>query len=120
MRALLVVAHGSRRPESNDEVRRLTDELRAVAGADYQRVECAFLELAEPSIPEGIDCCVAGGASEVVILPYFLSAGRHVVKDIPDIVADSRIQHPAVALRIAPYLGRATALVDSLLELSKN
>lgn len=119
MRALLVVAHGSRRAESNDEVRRLTDELRAAAGDEYKQVECAFLELAQPSIPEGIDCCVAEGANEVVILPYFLSAGRHVAKDIPEIVATSRAQHPAVNLHIAPYLGQAASLVASLLELSK-
>jgi sirohydrochlorin ferrochelatase len=119
MRALLVVAHGSRRTASNDEVRQLTDELRLMAAEEYARVECAFLELAEPSIPGGIDSCVAIGATEVVILPYFLSAGRHVAKDIPDLVASSQLRHPTVCLRIAPYLGQATTLVSSLLELSK-
>jgi len=120
MRALLVVAHGSRRDASNDEVRRLTDTLRAAAGNEYAQVECAFLELAQPSIPDGIDCCVAEGAREVVILPFFLSAGRHVAKDIPEIVDASRLRHPDVALRIAPYLGQSDKLVGSLLELSKN
>jgi sirohydrochlorin ferrochelatase len=120
MRALLVVAHGSRRDASNDEVRRLTDILRAAAGSEYAQVECAFLELAQPSIPDGIDCCVAEGASEVVVLPYFLSAGRHVAKDIPEIVAACRARHPGVELRIAPYLGLSHKLVDNLLELSKN
>jgi sirohydrochlorin ferrochelatase len=119
MRALLVVAHGSRRQASNDEVRQLTDALRSAVGDEYTQVECAFLELAQPSIPDGISCCVAEGATEVVILPYFLSAGRHVVKDIPEIVAASRQHHPDVQLRIAPYLGQASTLVDSLLELSK-
>ena len=119
MRALLVVAHGSRRDASNEEVRQLTDELRALAGNEYAQVECAFLELAQPSIPDGIDCCIAEGASEVVILPYFLSAGRHVVTDIPEIVANSQARHPAISLRIAPYLGQAASLVTSLLELSK-
>jgi sirohydrochlorin ferrochelatase len=119
MRALLVVAHGSRRTASNDEVRQLTDRLRHIAGNDYARVECAFLELAEPSIPDGIDCCVADGANEVVILPYFLSAGRHVVQDIPALVSAAQARHPSVPLRIAPYLGQASTLIDSLLELSK-
>lgn len=118
-RALLVVAHGSRRTESNDEVRRLTDVLRGVMGDEYQRVECAFLELAQPPIPQGIDACVAEGAGEVVVLPYFLSAGRHVSEDIPEIVATSQVRHPAVSFRIAPYLGQATSLVASLAELSK-
>ncbi|MBI1422021.1 MAG: cobalamin biosynthesis protein CbiX [Gammaproteobacteria bacterium] len=118
MRALLVVAHGSRRSVSNDEVRQLTNELRVAAGQEFAKVECAFLELAEPSIPDGISCCVSEGATEVVILPYFLSAGRHVAKDIPEIVASARDEHPGVTLRIAPYLGQAKALVASMLELS--
>jgi len=118
IRALLVVAHGSRRTASNEEVRQLADELRQAAGDAYEHVECAFLELAAPSIPDGIDCCVQRGATEVVVLPYFLSAGRHVVKDIPEIVAESQARHPSVTLRIAPYLGQATTLVSSLLELS--
>jgi sirohydrochlorin ferrochelatase len=119
MRALLVVAHGSRRTASNEEVRVLTRELRQAANTAFGQVECAFLELAEPSIPDGIDGCIARGATEVVVLPYFLSAGRHVVKDIPEIVAASQARHPTVALRIAPYLGQATTLVSSLLELSE-
>lgn len=119
MRALLVVAHGSRRAASNEEVRALTNQLRAAAGAQFGQVECAFLELAEPSIPAGIRGCIAGGATEVVVLPYFLSAGRHVVKDIPELVAASQAEHPSVRLHIAPYLGLAGSLVDSLLELSK-
>lgn len=119
MRALLVVAHGSRREASNEEVRQLTDELRMAAANEFELVECAFLELAQPLIPDGIDCCIERGASEVVILPYFLSAGRHVAKDIPEIVADSQAQHPGIALHIAPHLGQATSLVASMLELSK-
>ena len=54
MKILLVVAHGSRREESNDEVRDLTACLREQSGDAYAQVECAFLELAEPSIPDGI------------------------------------------------------------------
>lgn len=118
-RALLVVAHGSRRAESNDEVRQLTDTLRGVLADEYHRVECAFLELAQPLIPQGIDACVAEGAGEVVVLPYFLSAGRHVTQDIPNIIATSQARHPAIRLRLAPYLGQAVSLVTSLAELSK-
>ena len=46
-------------------------------------MDCGFLELAEPSIPDGIQRCIDAGATEVVVVPYFLSAGRHVSEDIP-------------------------------------
>ncbi|MBA1332368.1 cobalamin biosynthesis protein CbiX, partial [Candidatus Endoriftia persephone str. Guaymas] len=44
--ALLIVAHGSRREASNQEVRQLTERVRVRAGPLYSEVACAFLELA--------------------------------------------------------------------------
>jgi sirohydrochlorin ferrochelatase len=118
MRALVIVAHGSRRASSNDEVRALTDLIRPQAKT-FDQVHCAFLELAEPSIPDGINAAIAAGAKEVVVLPYFLSAGRHVVEDIPGFVAETQQQNPDVQIRIAPYLGTATDLPQTLLNLTK-
>jgi sirohydrochlorin ferrochelatase len=115
MKSLLIVAHGSRRAASNEEVRRLTERLRQRAGERYGAVACAFLELAEPSIPQGIEQLVRAGADEVVVLPYFLSAGRHVAEDIPAEVASKQREHPAVRVTIAPYLGAAEGVPDLLL-----
>lgn len=119
MRALLIVAHGSRRHDSNDEVRQLTDRIRS-ANQEFDVIDCAFLELAAPSIPDGIAGCIAQGASQVVVLPYFLSAGRHVVEDIPALVEQSRQQHPDAAISIAPYLGTAGDLPATMLNLVKS
>lgn len=116
MKSLILVAHGSRRAESNDEVRELTDALRARAGAEYASVRCAFLELAEPSIPDGIEQSVREGATDIVVLPYFLSAGRHVVTDIPNEVAIKQREYPQVNIRIAPYLGSAAGVAELLLD----
>jgi len=136
VRALLVVAHGSRRSASNDEVEALTKLLRArvmsqtssaadteamdvkSTGLEFDYVGCAFLELAEPSIPEGLRQCASAGADKVVVLPYFLSAGRHVSQDIPDIIALARSNLPSLNIEIAPYLGTATDLPDLMLELA--
>lgn len=115
MKSLIVVAHGSRREESNDEVRRLTEALRVKARADFPLVRCAFLELAEPSIPEGIDASVREGATRITVLPYFLSAGRHVAADIPEQVSAKQREYPHVSIRIAPYLGAAGGITDLLL-----
>jgi sirohydrochlorin ferrochelatase len=115
MQALLLIAHGSRRAESNDEVRTLTAKLTSCANASYSIVRCAFLELAEPSIPDGIELCIKEGAEEVVVLPYFLSAGRHVVTDIPNEVRGKQEEYPQVKIRIANYLGASTGIPDLLL-----
>ena len=71
MKGLLLVAHGSRREASNEEIRALTKILASRAGDQFIDIRCAFLELAEPSIPDGIGLCVDAGADEVIVLPYF-------------------------------------------------
>jgi sirohydrochlorin ferrochelatase len=116
-RSLLLVAHGSRRSESNEEVRRLTEAMRRRASGRFITVECAFLELAEPSIPDGIEASIQQGAKEVIVLPYFLSAGRHVAKDIPEEVAGKQREHPDIKITIAPYLGSSDDIPDLLLSL---
>lgn len=113
-RGLVLVAHGSRRASSNEEVRRVAAQLAAQAGERYQMVHAAFLELAEPLIPAGVQCCLDNGMEEVVVLPYFLSAGRHVVEDIPAEVAKVH-NTTGASVRIAPYLGSAEGLGEILL-----
>jgi len=115
MKALLLVAHGSRRDASNDEVRDLTRRLEKVDDS-FQHVACAFLELAEPSIPDGLRAAIAAGAGEVVVLPYFLSAGRHVVSDIPAEVSEVQAEYPDVRIRVAPYLGASEGVARILLQ----
>lgn len=118
MHSLLIVAHGSRRAASNEEVRALTAQIAAQAGGRYGSVSCAFLELAEPSIPAGLESCVAQGARQITVLPYFLSAGRHVAEDIPNEVAATQTAHPDIDIRIAPYLGASPAISELMLTLA--
>ena len=115
MKALLLVAHGSRRKQSNDEVVLLADKLRKKCFAQYNIVHAAFLELAEVLIPDGIRKCIDEGASSVVVLPYFLNSGRHVVDDIPNIVKDTMKYHPDVDIRIASHLGASDLMLELLI-----
>ena len=119
MRHLLLVAHGSRREASNLEVRELAAALAPRARGRFDTVACAFLEIAGPSIPEGIEAAVQAGATEVVILPYFLSAGRHVAEDIPREVETKQREHPGVQMQVTPYLGLADGVAEMLLDLAE-
>lgn len=120
MKYLVLVAHGSRREASNEEVRRIAARLRQLTVDRYADVTAAFLELAEPSIPGAIQCCIDRGACEVVVLPYFLSQGRHVAADIPAQVQPKQAEHPQVRITIAPYLGaHEEGIAALLLELAQ-
>ena len=112
--ALLVVAHGSRRHASNEEIKTLTEALSACLHRHFSFISCAFLELAKPSIPEGIERCVAVGADKVLILPYFLSAGMHIARDIPAEIGKKKEQHPGVRIEISDYCGQSEKMVELL------
>lgn len=116
MQALLIVAHGSRRAESNEEIRALARQVAARGGEAYAYVGSAFLELAEPSIPDGIQQCIDHGASSITIMPFFLSAGRHVVADVPELVRQKQAEHPQVQIRMAPYLGVSSLMPELVLQ----
>ncbi|MFK7854505.1 MAG: sirohydrochlorin chelatase [Granulosicoccus sp.] len=118
MKSLLLVAHGSRRTESNKEIASLTQRLARKASADFAVVEHAFLELADPLIPDGIERCIAQGATSVSVVPYFLARGTHVADDIPEQVAIKQAEYPDMDIKITDYLGTSDELVDVLLKLA--
>jgi len=118
MKSLLLVAHGSRRAESNLEIGRLSERLAAKAADHFGVVEHAFLELADPLIPDGIERCIARGATSVSVVPYFLARGTHVADDIPEQVAIKQAQYPDMDIHITDYLGTSDELVDVLLKLA--
>lgn len=109
-RALLLIAHGSRRAEANADLHYLADELRA--RGRYPIVQVSYLELAEPTIAAGGELCVGRGATEVILLPYFLSAGVHARDDMAAARADLAARFPAVTFRLAEPLGRHPLLLD--------
>ena len=118
MHALLLIAHGSRRESSNQEVRELAARLEQTVGDRFDRVIPAFLELAEPDIPTGVDLCVDSGATTVTAVPYFLSAGRHVASDIPAELDKAARKHHALTLLQSDYLGKHESIPELLLSLA--
>jgi sirohydrochlorin ferrochelatase len=118
MPSLLIIAHGSRRAASNDEVRALAEAVRAQPGQEYDHIETAFLELAEPSIPDGLSALAAKGATEIVAFPYFLAAGTHVAQDIPEAIAEFTAAHPAIKVRMTPHLGASASLPAAILSVA--
>jgi len=113
-RAILLVDHGSRRPEANEQ-------LAAVAALVAERapdtiVRCAHMELAAPDIAEAFADCVSAGAREIVVHPYFLGPGNHTTHDIPRLVRAAAEREPSVRVRISEPLGLHPKLVDVILD----
>jgi sirohydrochlorin ferrochelatase len=101
--AVLLIAHGSREQRANDDLRELA--VRLTAEGAYPIVEACFLELAEPDIPTGAERCVSQGATRVLMIPYFLSAGVHLRRDLTLARDEMSRRHPDVAFLLGSPLG---------------
>ena len=109
---ILLIAHGSRREASNDEIKQLAVELETRL---KRNVMACFLEIATPSIEEAI-AILAKTETSVTVLPYFLSTGRHVAEDIPRILGSCKELHPELMINMLAYMGKDFALLDILIE----
>jgi sirohydrochlorin ferrochelatase len=107
--ALLLIAHGSRQPEANADLDHVAEALRQ---RGHPIVVASFLELAEPGIEEGGARCVEARARRVVLVPYFLSAGVHVRRDLTAARDRLAARFPNVEFRLAEPLGRHPLLLD--------
>src|SRR5258708_23288282 len=111
--ALLLIAHGRRQPEANADLHHLAEALRQ---RGYANVVASFLELAEPDIDAGGARCVEGGATTVVLVPYFLSAGIHVRRDLAAARARLEARFAQVAFHLAEPLGRHPLLAEGVVD----
>lgn len=111
---VVVVDHGSRRAASNKQLEAFAEAYAEATGRAI--VEAAHMELAEPTIGEAFKNCVARGANFIVVAPFFLSPGRHIQEDIPQLVADAAREHEGVKYLISAPIGLhplMTEVIDS-------
>jgi sirohydrochlorin ferrochelatase len=101
--AVLLIAHGSRHAPANDDLFALAKRL--IQRGEYDIVEPCFLELAEPDIPTGGALCIARGASRILMVPYFLSEGVHLTKDLTAARAMLQNRYPHAEFRLGSALG---------------
>jgi sirohydrochlorin ferrochelatase len=113
-KALQLIAHGSRQPEANADLHQVVNELRS--RGEYAIVEASFLELAKPSIDRAGARCVEQGAERVVLLPYFLSAGVHVQRDLTEAREKLAARFPEVEFLLAEPIGQHSMLLGILIE----
>ena len=108
--AVLLVGHGSRREKSNEQVREVAADLESDLGIP---VDAAYLELAEPAIPDAIET-LAPTCRRLTVVPLSLFGASHVKNDIPLAVQTARARFDGVTIRYGSHLGVHPSLVDLL------
>jgi sirohydrochlorin ferrochelatase len=109
----IVFGHGSSVESANDAVRAMAAELQR--RQKYEAVETAFLEGGKPDLRGAIDHLAAQGVEHVIVIPYFLTLGMHLKRDLPRLVEEIRALHPVLEIQVTPPLDGHPALIDALL-----
>jgi sirohydrochlorin cobaltochelatase len=104
LKALILLAHGSRAPETFEEMRELAASVRA--RHPETGVYPAFLGMIEPDLPAAVSQAVAAGAKAIKVLPLFFFSGKHVQEDIPRLIAQAQAAHPGVPIGLLQAAGR--------------
>ncbi len=101
--AILLIGHGSRVPEANEVLHAIAAMVKDSTGCPI--VEVAFREQHAPNIQRGIDRCVERGAGRILLYPYFLFAGAHVLEDLPAEIKEARERYPQLQMALGSPLG---------------
>ncbi len=111
MQAVLLVDHGSRRAESNEQLFAIAELVRQRLPGSVL-VGAGHMELAEPSIETALDELVRRGAMQIVVVPYLLAPGRHASTDIPNLAERAASKHPGLRVVTSECLGVDDVLAD--------
>jgi sirohydrochlorin ferrochelatase len=114
MTGLILFAHGSTVDHANDSVRQVAAAVAARSG--YEAVETAFLDCAPPDLRTSVGVLVSRGADRIVVIPYFLTLGIHMRRDLPGIVEELQRIHSGVSIEVAAPLDGHPALIDIVCE----
>jgi sirohydrochlorin ferrochelatase len=109
---IIVFAHGSRVESANEAVRAVALDLVRASGTPH--VAAAFLELGTPDLPTAADHLVAAGVERVVVIPYFLTPGLHMERDLPPLIEAISNKHSGLAITVTPPLDGHPGMVAIL------
>ena len=113
-RALVLVDHGSRRAEAQANLEAIA--ARVAERRPGWRVHHAHMDIGEPDLPTALARCIAEGAESIIVHPFFLNTGLHVLTTIPGILDTARAAHPNVEIRLSAHLGLHDGLVDAVVD----
>lgn len=108
----IVFAHGSSVASANDAVCAVAAEFARREG--HSAVQVAFLEGGRPDLAGAVDLLAKRGIADIVVIPYFLTLGTHLQRDLPKLVEHARAAHAEVRIEVTPPLDGHPALLTAL------
>ena len=112
--AVILLGHGSRIPGAGEGMEQVARRMREKLGPGI--IETCSMSKLGPHFPEIFDKCVALGATKIVVIPYFLHSGLHLIEDIPEMLRKKIREYPQVELILGKNLGFDECLVDLVIK----
>jgi sirohydrochlorin ferrochelatase len=113
--AVIILGHGSRSKGADEMVKRVVAEVKKTGG--YEIVEHAFLQYVRPTPYDALEKCIQQQAEKIVIVPFFMQSGAHVIKDIPEFIEKAKKQHPDLEIRVTEFVGSHPLMTEIVLDL---
>jgi len=114
MEALVLFSHGSLLCGAGEALDAHAARLRA--RGEYALVEVGYMNYSEPTFAQAVAKCRAAGATDIVVLPFFLVPGYFVTTTLPQQIAQAQQEFPDVSFTVASALGTDERLADALLD----
>ena len=99
---ILLFAHGSPVEEANRGVHDLAAKIEAAG--PYSYVRAAFLDSTQPDLNAGVRQAAEAGLERLIIIPFFLTVGLHLRRDLPKLVAAAHEKHPNIEITVGQSL----------------
>lgn len=114
MNGILILAHGSKRQETEKILDSLIKKVKIKTGESL--VFPAYLQFSEQNLAISIDQMVKVGATKIKIVPMFLFDGIHVTKDIPEELDEIKKKYPDVDIKMSSHLGDDDRIADIIVD----
>lgn len=107
---VVIITHGSKRTEANDEIRSIVKMIRERDPANLYQT--AFLQFEQPDLGGAVEQLLPTGVQTIVVMPYFLVTGNHLSIDIMGLIKKEQEKHPEIRFLVTRHLGGHPGLVD--------
>jgi sirohydrochlorin ferrochelatase len=111
---VILLGHGSRREEANDEIRAIARMVQA--GDKGGCYEVAYLSFANPSLTDAAEDLIDKGFDNIIVMPVFLVTGNHITRDIPSKLLMLKTSYPEVNFIMAKHFGAHPEIVKIVQE----
>jgi len=112
MKGIILFGHGARNPEYVEPFRRIRAAVEA--RRPDLKVTIGFLELTQPPLEASIAELAAQGVTQVRIVPIFFAPGRHVLKDLPQLLGNAMERYPRLEFAVAECVGEVDGVIGAM------